>query len=71
MSIADDLDGYASRSAAEQAKAVQACARLLVIAETRRSGQVRRVTAFLAATFVGECFPLVGFPSCCHFCIFI
>ena len=57
MPIADDLDGYAKRGAAAQAKAAQAYARLLEIAETRSNGQVRRVAAFLAATFDGGCCP--------------
>jgi len=53
----NDFDEYARRAAEAQAKAAQAYARLLELAEQRDSGQVRRVAQFLASTYNGEAFP--------------
>ena len=53
----DDLDGFAKRSDDATRKGAQAFARLLQLAETRDSGQVRRVALFIAATYNGEAFP--------------
>lgn len=49
---------WADRAQKAQAKAAQAYERLLRLAETRDSGQIRRVAYFVAATFDGEAFPL-------------
>lgn len=46
-----------ARARAAQASAAQAYARLLALAESRDSGQVRRVVRFLASTYNGEVFP--------------
>jgi hypothetical protein len=46
------------RAQAAQAKAAQAFARLLHLAETRDSGQIRRVALVLAALYNGQAFPL-------------
>lgn len=46
------------RARAAQGAAAQAYARLLDLAETRNSGQIRRIAQFLASTFDGEAFPL-------------
>jgi hypothetical protein len=42
---------FVQRSAEAQAKAAQAFARLLTLAETRNSGQVRTIAKFLGATY--------------------
>jgi hypothetical protein len=41
-----------------QAKAAQACLRLVELAERSDTGQARRVAHFLASTFNGERYPL-------------
>lgn len=46
------------RSQAAQAKAALALARLLHLAETRDSGQIRRVATFIAALYNGDAYPL-------------
>ncbi len=46
-----------NRSIAAQAKAAQSYSRLLHLAETRDSGQVRYVARFLASSFNGTAFP--------------
>ena len=48
---------WAVRATAAQAKAAQAYARLIDLAESRDSGQVRRIAAFLASTYNGQAFP--------------
>ena len=53
----DDLGTFAARSGEATRKGAQAFARLLQLAETRDSGQVRRVSLFIAATYNGEAFP--------------
>jgi len=50
------LQSYEDRSAAAQAKAAQAYARLLSLAETRDSGQIGKIAQFLAATYNGTAF---------------
>ncbi|MDO8772011.1 MAG: hypothetical protein Q7K57_25555 [Burkholderiaceae bacterium] len=46
-----------NRSIAAQAKAAQSYSRLLHLAETRDSGQVRYIARFLASTYNGTAFP--------------
>lgn len=46
-----------ARSRAVQSSAAQAYARLLTLAETHDSAQIRRVVRFLASTYNGEIFP--------------
>jgi len=57
----DDIDREQrvcdARARAAQSAAAQAYARLLNLAETRDSGQIRRVVRFLASTLNGELFP--------------
>jgi hypothetical protein len=53
----NDLDEWARRAAQAQAAAAHAYARLLTMAETRDSGQVRRVAQFVASTYDGATFP--------------
>lgn len=48
---------YEARGIAAQARAAQAYARLLLLAETRDSGQIRRIVQFLASTFNSTAFP--------------
>jgi hypothetical protein len=48
---------WVERAQAAQAAAAQAYARLLGLAETHDSGQIRRVAQFLASTYNGEAFP--------------
>lgn len=48
---------WAERAHRAQAAAAQALERLLQLAETRDSGQIRTVTHFIAATFDGQTFP--------------
>lgn len=48
---------YEARGIAAQARAAQAYARLLLLAETRDSGQIRRIVQFLASTYNGTAFP--------------
>lgn len=52
-----DLGAYAARSREATAKAAQAFARLLVLAEQHSSGQTRRIACFIAATYNGYAFP--------------
>jgi hypothetical protein len=49
------------RARQAQAAAAQAYARLLDLAESRDSGQIRRIARFLAGTFDGEAFPFDPF----------
>ena len=53
----DDLQEWARRAGLAQAAAAQAYARLLNLAETRDSGQIRRVAQFIASTYDGATFP--------------
>ena len=53
----DDLEIWKQRAQEAQAAAAQAYARLLVLAETRDSGQIRRVAQFIASTYDGATFP--------------
>lgn len=55
MSGSRDFEG---ESRVAQAKAAQALGRLLHLAETRDSGQVRRVAKFIAALYDGEAYPV-------------
>lgn len=48
---------YEARGIAAQARAAQAYARLLLLAETRDSGQIRRIVQFLASTYNSNAFP--------------
>ena len=52
---------WSVRSQRVQAAASQAFERLLQLAETRGSGQIRTVAYFLASTFDGQNFPLDPF----------
>jgi hypothetical protein len=54
--VQDALDTDAARASAATEQGAQAFARLLHLAETRDSGQVRRVVRFLAATYDGEAY---------------
>lgn len=53
----EKLLAYEARGVAAQAKAAQAYARLLVLAETRDSGQIERISRFIASTYNGTAFP--------------
>ena len=56
----EDMDRQAdwdARSHAAQGAAAQAYARLLRLAETQDSGQIRRIAQFLASTYNGQTFP--------------
>lgn len=53
----DDFAAWSERARQAQATAAQAYARLLNLAETRDSGQIRRVAQFIASTYDGETFP--------------
>jgi len=61
MNEGDDLEAeverFHLRSSEATAKGGQAFARLLSLAETGNSGQVRRVVQFIASTYNGEAFP--------------
>lgn len=61
MARNEHLADYQERSAAAQAKADQAFSRLLDLAETRDSGQIRRMAQFLASTHNGSVFPWDAF----------
>lgn len=52
-----NLDEWAQRAYQAQAAAAQAYGRLLNLAETRDSGQIRRVAQFIASTYDGATFP--------------
>lgn len=56
-STLEQIAGFAARAQASTALGGQAFARLLEIAETGDSGQVRRVAGFVASTFNGRAFP--------------
>lgn len=58
MDSMDKIARWEARAVEAQRKAAQACARLLNLAETRDSGQIRTVAQFLASTFNGAEFPL-------------
>lgn len=58
MSVHGAERDYEGESRAAQAKAAHAFGRLLQLAETRDSGQVRRVARFIAALYDGQTFPL-------------
>jgi hypothetical protein len=53
----DDMQRMALRKREATAKGGHAFERLLQFAETRDSGQIRRIAFFLAATYNGEAFP--------------
>lgn len=55
--LQDCLQDCEDRGTAAQAKAAQAYARLLHLAETRDSGQIRYIAQFLACTLNGAAFP--------------
>ena len=55
--LKDALDGDPARAIAATARGAQAFARLLRLAETRDSGQIRRVARFVAATYNGQDYP--------------
>ena len=52
-----DMQRMVLRKAEATANGGHAYARLLQLAETRDSGQVRRIALFIAATYNGEAFP--------------
>lgn len=58
LDIDDDMQRLELRKREATAKGAHAFQRLLQLAETRDSGQVRRVARFIAATYNGEAFPL-------------
>ena len=55
--LQDNEQEWKRRATAAQAQAAQAYARLVVLAETRESGQIRRIATFLASTYNGQAFP--------------
>ena len=57
LDIDDDMQRMVLRKGEATAKGGHAFQRLLQLAETRDSGQVRRVALFIAATYNGEAFP--------------
>jgi hypothetical protein len=57
-SRSDDLERMRLRKSQATAKGGQAFLRLLILAETRDSGQVRLVAGFLAAAYNGKAYPL-------------
>ena len=57
LDIDDDMLRMVLRKGEATAKGGHAFLRLLQLAETRDSGQVRRVALFIAATYNGEAFP--------------
>ena len=52
----DELERLRLRSSEATAKGGQAYARLLAMAETRNSGQIRRIAQFIASTYNGDAF---------------
>ena len=57
LDIDDDMQRMVLRKGEATAKGSHAFQRLLQLAETRDSGQVRRVALIIAATYNGEAFP--------------
>lgn len=57
LDIDDDMQRMVPPKGEATAKGGHAFQRLLQLAETRDSGQVRRVGLFIAATYNGEAFP--------------
>ncbi len=57
LDINDDMQRMVLRKGEATAKGGHAFQRLLQLAETRDSGQVRRVALFIAAIYNGEAFP--------------
>ena len=53
----DNVDDINNRALAAQAKAAHAYARLLHLAETKESGQIKCVARFVASTYNGDAFP--------------
>lgn len=58
MGTKDEGSDFEGRSRAAQARAAHALDRLLTLAETRDSGQIRRVARFIAALYNGDAYPL-------------
>jgi hypothetical protein len=58
MSQTDKFEEWNRRAMAAQGAAAHAFNRLLQLAETRNSGQVRRVAGILASLYNGTAFPL-------------
>jgi hypothetical protein len=58
MGASGNEQDFESRSRAAQAAAAQALERLLHLAETRDSGQIRRVAGAIAALYNGDAYPL-------------
>ena len=63
LDIDDDMQRMVLRKGEATAKGGHAFQRLLQLAETRDSGQVRRVALFIAATYNGRPSPSI-FSSC-------
>jgi hypothetical protein len=59
--LRDEVERLRLRSSAATAKGGQACARLLNLAETRDSGQIRRIAQFIASTCSAQAFPVDPF----------
>jgi hypothetical protein len=55
--LGDEMDSMRLRSSEATAKGGQAFLRLLVLAETRNSGQIPRIAKFIASTYNGDAFP--------------
>ena len=53
----DEMELLRLRMNAATAQGGQAYARLLDLAETRQSGQIRRIARFIASTYNGQAFP--------------
>ena len=53
----DPMEQWQLRASAAQAKAAHAFERLLLLAESRNSGQIQVVAQFLASTYNGQAFP--------------
>jgi len=59
----DEMELLRLRMNAATAQGGQAYARLLDLAETRDSGQVRRIARFIASTYNGQAFPFDSLRS--------
>jgi hypothetical protein len=55
--LGDEMESMRLRSSEATAKGGQAYLRLLILAETRNSGQIPRIAKFIASTYNGDAFP--------------
>lgn len=61
MDFRDEQAAWSARAQAAQGLAAHALQRLMVLAESSKSGQIRTVARFIASVYDGQTFPLDPF----------